>query len=53
MLEAYSILKNGNLKLSEHFKVREFFAGTGLTRYSSTRSWLRSWKRSEPNLTSL
>lgn len=49
MLEAYSILKNGNLKLSEHFKVREFFAGMGLIRYSSTRSWWRSWKRSAPN----
>lgn len=24
MLESYSILKNGNRKLSEHFKVREF-----------------------------
>lgn len=24
MLECYSILKNGNRKLSEHFKVREF-----------------------------
>ena len=23
-IEAYSLLKNGNLKLSEHFKVREF-----------------------------
>ena len=23
-IEAYSILKNGNKKLSEHFKVREF-----------------------------
>ena len=29
MLEAYSILKNGNLKLSEHFKVREFFCRDG------------------------
>ena len=24
-IEAYSLLKNGNLKLSEHFKVREFY----------------------------
>ena len=29
MLESYSILKNGNLKLSEHFKVREFFCRDG------------------------
>ena len=29
MLEAYSILKNGNLKLSELFKVREVFCRDG------------------------
>ena len=28
-LEAYSILKNGNEKLSEHFKVREFYCRDG------------------------
>ena len=28
-LEAYSILKNGNQKLSEHFKVREFYCRDG------------------------
>lgn len=28
-IEAYSILKNGNLKLSEHFKVREFYCRDG------------------------
>lgn len=29
MLESYSILKNGNLKLSDHFKVREFYCRDG------------------------
>lgn len=29
MLESYSVLKNGNRKLSEHFKVREFFCRDG------------------------
>ena len=29
MLEVYSILKNGNHRLSEHFKVREFFCRDG------------------------
>ncbi len=29
MLESYSILKNGNQKLSEHFKVREFYCRDG------------------------
>ena len=28
-MEAYSILKNGNEKLSEHFKVREFYCRDG------------------------
>ena len=28
-IEAYSLLKNGNLKLSEHFKVREFYCRDG------------------------
>ena len=28
-MEAYSILKNGNEKLSEHFKVREFYCSDG------------------------
>lgn len=28
-IEAYSLLKNGNLKLSEHFKVREFHCRDG------------------------
>ena len=28
-MEAYSILKNGNQKLSEHFKVREFYCRDG------------------------
>ena len=28
-LEAYSILKNGNTQLSEHFKVREFYCRDG------------------------
>ena len=28
-MEAYSILKNGNEKLSEHFKVREFYCHDG------------------------
>lgn len=29
MLEAYSLLKNGNKQLSEHFKVREFYCRDG------------------------
>ena len=28
-IEVYSLLKNGNLKLSEHFKVREFYCRDG------------------------
>lgn len=28
-IEAYSLLKNGNLMLSEHFKVREFYCRDG------------------------
>ena len=28
-MEAYSVLKNGNEKLSEHFKVREFYCRDG------------------------
>lgn len=28
-IEAYSLLKNGNQKLSEHFKVREFYCRDG------------------------